>query len=69
MARKTKNTDEVAAPKGKQHVVKYTEANGENIVAKFSSPAHAHVLRSRLKSHGVAHTYEGDEVAPVDAAT
>lgn len=53
MAKKPEETKKVDAP----HVVKYNDGETD-IVASFPTADHAAVLVNRLKSHGVAHTYD-----------
>lgn len=43
-----------------KHTVKYTERNGEAIVARFHSAGHAAMLTDRLKQQNVPHEYVDD---------
>ena len=61
MAKAKTETKAVDAP----HVVKYNDGT-EDIVATFPTADHAAVLINRLKSHGVAHTYDKPK-EPVEA--
>lgn len=56
----TKEVKSIDAP----HVVKHTNNEGENVVATFATVEHANILRNRLRTHNVPHTYEG----PTEAA-
>ncbi len=65
MAKKDKAETATVEPRA-DHTVEYTETSGEKITATFPTEEHAAVLRNRLTAHGIAHTYSGPAVEPLE---
>ncbi len=63
---KKNNPETAVVEPSANHTVEYIETSGEKITATFPTEEHAAVLRNRLTAHGIAHTYSGPAVEPLE---